>query len=283
MVDALTGVTEIASNTNANVINLIQSYLQQESMLLPTVSNFSSLVKKGDKSIALPYLGGLTVGDKTENTAVSAQALTYGKSTLALNKHKVVQWLLEKIASNQAVTDMEADYLLRATKDLARQIDQDLIVQLKAASASAPDHQIVFIDTATDVIARGDILAARKLLQAQFVNDKELYMGVSSEKEAELLNISDFIDASKYGSNAPIMNGEIGRIYGIKVIRHEDFADFMCMWHPTSVGYAAQVGPDFDMQKDLANLGMRYSLDVIYGCQVLDSGKRNVFVDSTNA
>ena len=45
-------------------------YLQQESKLLPTVSNYSHLAVAGAASIKLPRSGGFTVGDKAENTAV---------------------------------------------------------------------------------------------------------------------------------------------------------------------------------------------------------------------
>jgi hypothetical protein len=206
MADTLTGVTEITSASLADISSIVQLYLQQNSILIPTVTDYSGFAVKGSKSVALPRSGGFTVGDKAENTAVDAQTSAYSVDTITFNKHKVVQFLIEEIADNQAKINLVQDYLLKASKDIARQVDQDIITELKLASASAPDHQIVFIDTTTDVIAKGDVLAARKLLQEQYINVQECYMGIGPEKESELLNISDFIDASKYGSNEPIMN-----------------------------------------------------------------------------
>lgn len=282
MADALTGVTEITAASLADISSIMQSYLQQASLLVPSVTDYSQFAVKGAKSVAVPRAGGFTVGDKAENTAVDAQISAVSADTISFTKHKVVQFLVEEIAENQAKVALIQEYLMRAAKDLGRQIDKDIIVELKLASAAAPDHQIVFIDTATDVMARGDVLAAKKLLETQHVPFNECYIGVGPEKYNELLNISDFIDASKFGSNMPIEKGVIGMIYGAKVVNHVDFEDFACFWHPTAVGLAFQRLLTVQSESDLPNLAQRWSADLRYGVEVLDSGKRNVLIDSTN-
>lgn len=281
MADALMGVTETAANALANISNMAQSFLIQQSVLLPTVTNYSSLAVPGASSIKLPRSGGFTVGDKAENTAVDAQIITYAADSITFS-HRTVQFLVEKLAQKQSVVDVVQDAVMKATKALALDVDTKILAQLALASASAPDHQLLFTDTVTDVVAKADILAARKLLIDQNINPRECYIAVGSEKEAELLAISDFIDASKYGSNSPIMAGEIGMIYGMKVVVHTSVVDQMYIWHPSACGYAFSQNIELDFDKDLANIGTRYSLDYIFGAKVLDSGKRCVFVDSTN-
>lgn len=281
MADALMGVTETAANALANISNMAQSFLIQQSVLLPTVTNYSSLAVPGASSIKLPRSGGFTVGDKAENTAVNAQIITYAADSITFS-HRTVQFLVEKLAQKQSVVDVVQDAVMKATKALALDVDTKILAQLALASSSAPDHQLLFADTVTDVVAKADILAARKLLIDQNINPRECYIAVGSEKEAELLAISDFIDASKYGSNSPIMAGEIGMIYGMKVVVHTSVVDQMYIWHPSACGYAFSQNIELDFDKDLANIGTRYSLDYIFGAKVLDSGKRCVFVDSTN-
>lgn len=281
MADALMGVTETAANALANISNMAQSFLIQQSVLLPTVTSYSSLAVPGASSIKLPRSGGFTVGDKAENTAVDAQIITYAADSITFS-HRTVQFLVEKLAQKQSVVDVVQDAVMKATKALALDVDTKILAQLALASASAPDHQLLFTDTVTDVVAKADILAARKLLIDQNINPRECYIAVGSEKEAELLAISDFIDASKYGSNSPIMAGEIGMIYGMKVVVHTSVVDQMYIWHPSACGYAFSQNIELDFDKDLANIGTRYSLDYIFGAKVLDSGKRCVFVDSTN-
>jgi hypothetical protein len=281
MADALVGVTETSAAAIANVAKMAQTFLIQQSVLLPTVTDYSSLAVPGASSIKLPRSGGFTVGTKAENTAVDAQIVTYASDTITFS-HRTVQFLIEKLAQKQSAVDVVQDMLMKATKALALDIDNLIIAQLELASSSAPDHQINFIDTVNDVLAKGDILAARKLLVSQNINPRECYLMFGAEKESEALALADFIQAERYGASTPIQLGEIGSIYGLKTLVHTSVTDYMLAWHPSAVGVAFSQPIEIDMDKDLANIGMRYSLDYIFGAKVLDSGKRCVKVDSTN-
>lgn len=283
MSDALLGLTEVTNASNAQIASLVQSYLVQNAKILPNLTDYSFLVQKGSKSVAIPRSGGFTVAQKTENTAIEAQIVTYASDAIVFGEPYAVQVLIEDTANQQAAMDLASDVLLKAGKDMALKLDTVAIAAMVAgASASAPDHQIVFIDTATDVIARGDVLAARKLLSDQNIDPTECFMGIGPEKEGELLNISEFISASGYGVGAPLASGIIGSIFGTKVVLHTGFADRMVMWHQSSVGHAYAYGLKVESMRDLANLATRYSLSLSWACKVLDSGKRLVHVDSTN-
>jgi len=280
MADALMGVTETSAAALANIANMAQSFLIQESVLLPTATNYSSLAVQGASSIKLPRSGGFTVGEKTEGTAVDAQVITYAADNISFS-HRTIQFLIEKLAARQSVVDVVSDAVLKATKALALDVDEKILAEIQLASSSSPDNQIVFADTSADVLAKGDILGARKLLINQNINPRECFLAVGSEKEAEMLAIDDFVHAEKYGSGN-IMNGEIGMLYGMRVLVHTSITDYMVAWHPSAVGYAFQQNIQVDFDKDLANIGTRYSLDYIFGAEVLDGGKRTVKVDSTN-
>lgn len=283
MADANMGITEVTATAKAEISNLIQSFLIQEAKLFPTVTDYSYLAVQGNKSIACPRSPGFNaVLDKAENTsAVLDDTNAYATDVIALDKHKYIQFLLEDFASVQATVGVANDSLMKAAKQVALQMDLDIITQLKLASATAPDHLIKYIDTATNVIARADILAGRKLIVDQNMDPRECFICVGSEKESELLNISDFIDASKYGSNDPIMNGEIGKIYGMRVLVHTGLTTETLMWHPSAVGIGVQMGARVQSEYDLKELGMRYSIDSLYGVKVLDQGVRNVEISAT--
>lgn len=281
MADVITGVTETSATAKAMIESLAQKYLIQESKMMPLVLNYSSMAVPGASSIKLPKAGGFTVGDKSENTAVDAQSSAFSVDTLSLNQHRVIQFLVEDIAGQQASVDVVAEYLLRASKQLALDIDNKIIAQLRLASASSPDHEIAFTDATNEDIELADILNARKLLMVQNIDPRECYMAVGPDQEANLLKIANFIEAEKYGSNSPIMNGEIGMIYGMKVIVHTSLANEAVFWHPTSCAFALQQGVRVQRDYDLANLAQRYSLDYIGGFQVLDGGKRNVHITET--
>ena len=142
MADALIGVTE--AQRRALILGLVQKQLIASAKLAPTVMNVSEFSVPGAKSIAFPYAGNFVVGDKAENATVDAQVLTYSADTLELSKHKVVQWIIEKIASLQSAVAIEVDAISRAVKGLAKQLDSDIYAALKAASAKTPDHRVAY-------------------------------------------------------------------------------------------------------------------------------------------
>lgn len=282
MADALMGVTETSASALANISEVAQLYLQQEAKLMPTVTDYSSLAVAGSSSVKLPRSGGFTVGDKSENTRVDSQVITYAADTISLDQHRVIQFLLEDIASEQAMVNVVQDSLLKASRDLAYDIDQKIKAEFDNASTSAPDHVIQYNDATNEDIELTDILEMRRLLIAQNINPNECFLGVGNAQEKNMLLISDFIDASKYGSSRPIMNGEIGMIYGMRVIVSNVFSGTdSYAWHPTAVGMAMQQGVRVQRDYDLANLAWRYSLDYLAGFEVLDSGKRVVKIEET--
>lgn len=282
MADALMGVTETSASALANISSAAQLYLQQESKLLPTVSDFSSLAVPGASSIKLPRSGGFTVGDKSENTAVDSQIITYAADTISLNQHRVVQFLLEDIADQQAMVNVVQDALLKASKDLAYDIDAKIKAEFDNASTSAPDHVIQYNDATNEDIELVDVLSMRKLLVDQNIDPRQCFLGVGSAQEKNMLAIDNFISAEKYGSNEPIMNGEIGKIYGMRVIVSNVFSGTdSYAWHPSAVGFAMQQAVRVQRDYDLSQLAWRYSLDYIGGFEVLDSGKRVVKIEET--
>jgi N4-gp56 family major capsid protein len=284
MADSLMGTTEVSATSKAIVDSLAQKYLVQESKMLPLLSNYSNLVVKGASSIKLPRSGGFSVASKSENTSADASVITYAADTINLNRHRYVQFLLEDFASGQASVDVVSDALLKASKDLALDVDTFLIsVLIAGASTSAPDHVIQYTDATNEDIELGDILNARKLLIDQNIDPRECVMAIGSGQERNALKISDFIDASKYGSNQPIMNGEIGMVYGLKVVVHTGLtaSNRTIFFHPTAAGYAFAQPARAQNFYDLKELGQRWSLDTIYGAAILDAGKRVVVIEET--
>ncbi len=282
MADALMGTTETTAVANAKIANLIQSYLIQESKLLPLVTDYSSLASEGVKSISLPRSGGFVVGDKAENTAVDSQAVTYAVDTINLTIHKVIQMLVEKFAKRQAAPAILSDMMMKAGKDLAYAVDEIIAAALLAGpSTSGPDHVIDFNDGTNNDLELADVLNIRALFQAQNIDVAECYLGLNPAKEKDALAIDNFIDASKWGNSEPISNGIIGKVYGLRIVVSNVFeSDSLLAWHPSSTGFCFAQGIQVASQPDLANLGDRYSLDFIAGCTSgLDSGKRQVLVE----
>jgi hypothetical protein len=113
-----------------------------------------------------------------------------------------------------------------------------------------------------------------ELLDLQEFPEDGRFLAVNPAQYAAMLNIDNFIDASKFGSNQPVLNGQIGTVFGMPVIKTTVVtAGRPMIYHRESLVIGFQLNPEFDQDKDLDNLAIRYSLDQLYGMKVLQLGK----------
>lgn len=272
------GVTEIDAVSQREVLgNMVQQYLQAEAMFPQRVTTI--VAAPGNKSVDFPRAGGFTVATKAENTAVTPDVLTWAVDNLALNKHRVVQVNLEKIASLQSKVAQELAIAERAGKDLAFDTDLRIVNEMYAGvSLSAPDHCLAYANTTS--LAGADILAAKLLLDNQKLPQSDRFLAVDPTGYSQLLAISDFIRYDALGAaqtpNA-IRTGVVGSIYGFEVFMSQAVTALQQIaFHKSALAYGVQQGVTYDTDKDLPNLAQLHSFDQIYGVKTLDAGKRLV-------
>lgn len=269
------GVTEVDATIQETVSSMVQEYLIQEAILMPLVMNVPS--KPGEDRVKIPRSGDdFTADTKAENTALTTQTITYVTDNLDLDQHKAVQIRVEDRANVQSMIDLLGDLIPRMVKTLALDIDTTLVTRLEAASASAPDHRLAYDNAST--LGKADILIARQLIHEQNLRFNECYIGVSPASEKNLLAIDDFVHVDKYGASASgLSNGELGKLYGARVIMSNEFDDAKtCVWHPSAVAFSRQIDPKFETDRDLPNLADVFSLSHLYGTVLLDAGVRQV-------
>lgn len=274
------GVTEVDATRQALIASLVLETLKQKSVLIPTVTDYSSFAVKGAKSVGVPRRDTFSAADKSENTNLTAQELTFATDTISLEKHKAIYAKLERIAGIQSSVEVQAEIIKEMAAELALQVDKDIYAELKLASAAAPDHRVAFSNSGTDdTLGKADIIGGRKLLNIQNVPMENRYLLVNPLHESELLAIDDFVTAEKYGSAQGLQIGELGRLYGFTVIMSNVVDDKnVVAYHKTAVGHAMQLTPEFKQDFELISASDEYLLHVIYGNEVLDSGKRQVLL-----
>ena len=272
MADIITGDTATDAMKQTIVANMLQRQLIAKSVLAGTIRNVSEFAVDGVDEIEFPRTNTFSITKKVSGTAVDAAALTYSTDKLLLNQHAVIQWLLEKKANKQSAINLEAANLLNATLAHAKGVDVDIHAALIAGvSASGPDHIIAFAGAS---FGRADIVKAMELLDLQEMPDENRFLAVNPTEHATLLNITDFVDVSKYGSTAPVMNGELGQLFGMKVLKSTVVtAGRPIVYQAEACVLGFQLQPTFASQPDLANLATRYSVDQLYGVKVMQSGK----------
>lgn len=281
---AAIGQTELTATQQALITSLVQMTLKQKSILVPTVTDYSRFAVPGAASVAVPRRDQFSAADKTENSDLSKQELTFATDTISLDKHKAILAELERKPSAQSVVDVRSEIIMEMAAELALQVDKDLLTEIDDASAAAPDHIIQLSGGTNDEVEAVDILEARRLLNVQNVPQDERWMLINPNQEKVMLQIANFIEVDKYGPNDAISNAELGRIYGFRVLMHTEVADTDVYWyHKSAVGWALQGAPEFDQDKNLDNVADKFLLHQFYGMTELDSGKRQVKANTTGA
>lgn len=176
------------------------------------------------KFIRYPNLA-LVTGTLTEGTMPAAVALSSGSVTAAVSQYgRVVQ--LSDLAGLSAADDIEKAIRERVAYNAARSLDRLILTHLKSAAsasniwangtaASAVSTALCALDflTAAITFRKNDVQPAKGEDFVAVVHPAVAY-DIMSETTANAC----WADVHKYTNNKPILNGEIGRLYGVRVV-----------------------------------------------------------------
>ena len=263
------------------VSQMVQLFLAQEAKLMFTCTQDMN-VKKGDKTFNYPRHDGFTAENVTASTSLNAQRLTWAKDTATITKHKGVLVNLEEIADEQSIIDQLPEINKTQAAALVDALEADLYSMLAATSASAPDHRITYATSAT--LALGDIRSACELLDVQNVPDMDRFLAINPKQHYQLLSLGDFVDASKYGDRTALLNGEIGQIFGLRVIKSNAVTvNTSLVYHKSHVAFGFQKWLKFAVQPDLDHVSTKILMTALWGSATCDSGKRGVLINNAGS
>jgi N4-gp56 family major capsid protein len=259
---------------NALISEIVQRELIAQGKLAAFGTNVSQFCVPGAKTIDFPYAPVFTVQKKLPGVALEAKSVTYTSDQLALNEHAAIKWIIEKRAQIQSVVNVEVDAIKKATAAHAKGFDVDFVAQL-AAAVAASSNAVSFTGNTNTTMGIADLVDAIVKLENLDVpvDDGNLVLGVNPTQRGELLKLSDFTDASKFGSNMPIAKGQIGMVFNFPVIASTVFtADTTYLWHKEGIYFGFQSGPALQSAPDLDNIGTKYVLDQLYGIKYMQTG-----------
>jgi hypothetical protein len=99
-------------------------------------------------------------------------------------------------------------------------------------------------DVTSDDTIRASVLAMRKTLVQNKVPAAQRFLACSPSVVEALLTVPSFTDASKIGTDANIVNGPIGTIYGLQVLEHNDLDDEAVAYGTSAFAFASLTSPD---------------------------------------
>lgn len=271
MADVLTTATVVDATRMELIVEMVQRELAAQAKVLPLITNVSQFAVKGVKSIEFPKLSSFSVTERSDGAAVDASALTYTTDQLDLNINASVQWILEKKADIQSQLMLLQANIQRAASAHARAVDAKIIQTMFAGAGNTVVYNGAAIeDNILDIV--------KELDEANAPEDNRFVLFRPKQKKL-LLGVDNFVQADKYGSNVPLVSGELGMAYGLRFILSNNTSagfvdDVMIGFHKEACAIGFQLDPLFDEEGAIAyGAGAkRYALDQLYGVKALQSG-----------
>lgn len=282
-----------AANTGPTEMDLILGVVQDElirsAKLLPTVTDYTSSVADGIKSIDIPRYDSHFADPVAQNpdgvTAVTAQTVDFAVDTLNLDKWRTLAYEIPDRVSRQTRIPLEAELAASAGRTFGKYMDDEIIAVLRLASAASPDHRIQLDGAANDEISLDNIAHARELLNKADVSEQDRFMLISPKQERAMLNIQNFIRANEYGAREALLEAEIGRVFGFRVMVHNGLADAEAIaYQRGACGYAVQKAMQFETRRaDLKLQKNEYAFSAGWGTVLLEQGVKQVLLNATGA
>lgn len=276
---------DVVNVQEALVAEVVQRELQGAAKLAGLFPDFSELVGKGTSELKIPRADSFSVRSRDNATPTPAIAdnLTFGFDKIQLNKSKYVYYVIPGDVELDAKPSYELTAAARAASAHARDMDIARIDALWTGAQSANDFDFL---SGTTSIEEALLSMIKKADDLNMLDDGNRFLVVKPEQRKQLLGVANFVQADRYGSSTPIVSGELGSLYGVRVIMTNlngatnatlggAFGDGkMMLIHRESLGFAFHRQPQHDMEKaiEYGAGSMAHTWDVKYGLTAMQGG-----------
>lgn len=259
------GNTDLVATKNDLIVSLVQRELISKAVVMPTIRDASAFANKGSKSIAVPRAGSFSVEDRATTVQASLVNVTYATDTITLDQMSTISWVVDPQDEIESAVEVEADLAARAARAHAKNFDTLVVAGLEADATAT---------TTAGAISKAIVLEMRETLLAAEADPNNLFLLLGPDSESTLLNISEFVEADKYGSSA-IPSGVLGTLYGVKVVLSTQIAaSTFYMYDKDGYGFAIQkqLGMDERPAPEYGSGAMLKTMDMKWGHDQLQNG-----------
>lgn len=268
----------------------VQEFLAQEAVVQPTILDFTSRVKKGDKSVVIPRIGSLAAFDvPTAGTPndPGGSSLSLNGDSIDLGQHfREVPDFINEGADQDSKVEIKDAFLEAAPRVLGEDIESKLITELTACKDEANGTALQLDEDAGSGANSGPSLAllrsAVKALDENKVPQTDRWLIVNPEIKQHLLGKDEIQDASKAGMNTALVNGEFSNLYGMRMIMSTLVpASTAIAYHRTALAMAMSKQVEF-IEETIRREGREFvAVRVRWGTKCLDQGARAVIMNAT--
>jgi len=160
--------------------------------------------------ISVPKFTAFSSSLKTPGTDIAATAVTHGTGVeLVINKHRYVDFALEDFGAFFVGDFVAKGYLEQAAKDIAEDIEADIIAEFANAGNT--------IGTANSGLSDSVVRQVKKQARAnRFRSKQETYFVIGDEGEEDLLGVDRFVLNNQSGNTSALTDADLGRKYGMQ-------------------------------------------------------------------
>lgn len=276
---------DVVNVQEALVAEVVQRELQAASKLSGLFNDYSNLVGKGTASLKIPRSDSFSVlnRDTATPTAATASNLTFSFDQIDLDQSKYVYYVIPGDVEMDAKPSYEMTAASRAASAHGRNLDIARIDTLWGDAATAND---VDFETGVDDIEDKILEMIQVADEAEMLDDGNRFLIIRPQERKLALQVANFVQADRYGDRTPLVTGELGSVYGIRivVVTHNGsvaattggtFGDGnMILCHKESLGFAFHRMPQHDSEKaiEYGAGSMAHTWDVKYGLKALQNG-----------
>lgn len=142
-----------------------------------------------------------------------------------------------------------------------------------AALAGGHSGGSVTTASASDLLVKAEILTARKNMGQWGMNPSDLVVFLSQAAYYGLLDDTDVITVDKYGDNATVKSGELGKLWGMSLVVSDAFAGA-----GASVAQGIIVNPDNYLIGNYRNMTIETATDVVAQQKAMVATRRFGFI-----
>ena len=284
---------ELANLTREEILaDLIQRELRKSSVAWALAADLSSRLRPGQRYTVIPRSVGRTVGDMPNDGNELADSLTeYKRDVLELDQFKTVYDYIYDKDQEWSSVDLVEDFYVEAAPALAEKMEADLVADMIAAGTTKPESAVAnpnkFQLAGTDSNANANQALTiaqlsdlgRQMTEAKIPKSNRFAM--LSPKQVHELRIQDGIqDASKFGNNNAVVNGEIARLEGFTIIESQDLTpNQVVIFHGDAMVKAMTKEVRIDEERQSSKKRTFASMDSVYGTRAVRDGELIYFGD----
>lgn len=198
-------------------VRKIEEFMKAKLVLAPLGKVYNELLGAPGDTLNIQFDAELTATTLTESTAITPGALSYTQVVFSPYEVGLAVALTRK-QRIRSINDIMEEKTRAMGYALAKKKDSLAIAALVAGKGNSINaNSVVTSDiTTSDTLDTDDIANAIKELRVDEHEAK--YLIIHPKQENSLMKLSQFIDASVYGGREAVLNGEIGRYLGLRVL-----------------------------------------------------------------